>query len=217
MCACVCAHARMHGREGGPSVDLTWVTHWVLFSQRWNPARATCQQEVVGGSVLLRKLSPTTVARPACGGRPSPQGWSLCGQGHHRCHEDWARPSCLHHRWGIEGLPWDQQGHTLEVQVTWGPQGQHSPQVCTDAVPATQGERRPARASTPGAGKFTATKFSAAPPRGGSDDAEGEIAQGQVPHDTRHLCPQPPSEAEGLKSPPEKRSWYTLASQVAQR
>ena len=85
------------------------------------------------------------------------------------------------------------------------------------AVPATQGERRPARASTPGAGKFTATKFSAAPSRGGSDDAEGEIAQGQVPHDTRHLCPQPPSEAEGLKSPPEKRSWYTLASQVAQR
>ena len=48
---------------------------------------------------------------------------------------------------------------TLEVRVTWGPQGQHSPRVCTDAVPTAQGERRPARASMPGAGKFTATKF----------------------------------------------------------
>ena len=109
---CVCVRACVRGREGDPNVDLTWVTHLLLFSQRWDPARATCQQEVVGGSVLLRKLSPTTVALPACGGRPSPRGRSLCGQGHNRCHEDWARPSCLHHRRGIEGLPWGQRGHT---------------------------------------------------------------------------------------------------------
>ena len=108
VCVCVCVCACTRGREGGPNVDLTWVTHSLLFSQRWDPARATCQQEVVGGSVLLRKLSPTTMALPACGGRPSPRGRSLCGQGHNRCPEDWARPSCLHHRQGIEGLPWGQ-------------------------------------------------------------------------------------------------------------